>query len=321
MSAITKINVGGTNYDVGTAATTTTAGLMSASDKTKLDGITASADAVSFGQTLTTGTAIGTITINGTGTTLYAPTGSGGSGGSNVTECNDSFSYYDGMCSAWHTSGCSPYPAELAHKAGFAYSASTANEANYAGTASYANAAGNADTAMTAYNVSGNVAYAYSASSAAIARYASWAGPCYGDWSPGSSAILYCTSKATQYESSPDDATLSGKKTVCPLPPLGPFIVTVLVAFTGDLPSSDGAFMVVVSGSNLQITSTRVLHGCSDSDVGLSYTGFSIENSKLMIHPSITMACTCISATALTTTATLCGRLVNNIYCSGSSGS
>ena len=56
------------------AATQSAAGLMSAADKKKLDGVTDSADAVSFTQSLTTGTKVGTITINGTGTDLYAPT-------------------------------------------------------------------------------------------------------------------------------------------------------------------------------------------------------------------------------------------------------
>ena len=56
------------------AATTSAAGLMSAADKTKLDGITASADTVSFTRSLTSGTKIGTITINGTGTDLYCQT-------------------------------------------------------------------------------------------------------------------------------------------------------------------------------------------------------------------------------------------------------
>ena len=56
------------------AATTSAAGFMSASDKSKLDGITASADSVSFSRSLTSGTKVGTITINGTGTDLYAPT-------------------------------------------------------------------------------------------------------------------------------------------------------------------------------------------------------------------------------------------------------
>ena len=55
-------------------ATTSAAGLMSASDKSKLDGITDSADAVSFSQSLTGGTKVGTITINGTGTDLYCQT-------------------------------------------------------------------------------------------------------------------------------------------------------------------------------------------------------------------------------------------------------
>lgn len=43
-------------------------------EKNKLAGISESADAVSFTRSLTTGTKVGTITINGTGTDLYAPT-------------------------------------------------------------------------------------------------------------------------------------------------------------------------------------------------------------------------------------------------------
>lgn len=53
------------------AATTSAAGLMSAADKTKLDGIQVSADAVSFTRSLASGTQVGTITINGSSTTLY----------------------------------------------------------------------------------------------------------------------------------------------------------------------------------------------------------------------------------------------------------
>lgn len=55
-------------------ATTSANGLMSSSDKSKLNGITESADSVSFSGSLTSGTKIGTITINGTGTSIYAPT-------------------------------------------------------------------------------------------------------------------------------------------------------------------------------------------------------------------------------------------------------
>ncbi len=58
----------GTTYD---PATGTTAGLMSAADKAKLDGIAAQADNVTFARTLTSGTKIGTITINGTATDIY----------------------------------------------------------------------------------------------------------------------------------------------------------------------------------------------------------------------------------------------------------
>lgn len=56
------------------SASTSAAGLMSTADKTKLDAITESADAVSFTQSLTSGTKVGTININGTDTILYAPT-------------------------------------------------------------------------------------------------------------------------------------------------------------------------------------------------------------------------------------------------------
>ena len=56
------------------AATTSTAGLMSAADKGKLDGITESADSVVFTASLTSGTEVGTLTINGTETKLWAPT-------------------------------------------------------------------------------------------------------------------------------------------------------------------------------------------------------------------------------------------------------
>lgn len=55
------------------AATTSANGFMSSTDKAKLDGITESADSVSFTRSLTSGTKVGTITINGTGTDLYAP--------------------------------------------------------------------------------------------------------------------------------------------------------------------------------------------------------------------------------------------------------
>lgn len=55
-------------------ATTGANGLMSSSDKSKLDGIQAGADAVSFSRSLSSGTKIGTININGADTDIYAPT-------------------------------------------------------------------------------------------------------------------------------------------------------------------------------------------------------------------------------------------------------
>jgi hypothetical protein len=60
-----------TTYNV---ATTSANGLMSSSDKSKLDGIQTGADAVSFSRSLSSGTKIGTININGTNTDIYAPT-------------------------------------------------------------------------------------------------------------------------------------------------------------------------------------------------------------------------------------------------------
>lgn len=60
-----------TTYNV---ATTSANGLMSSSDKSKLNEIQASADAVSFSRSLSSGTKIGTININGTNTDIYAPT-------------------------------------------------------------------------------------------------------------------------------------------------------------------------------------------------------------------------------------------------------
>lgn len=60
-----------TTYNV---ATTSANGLMSSSDKSKLDRIQAGADAVSFSRSLSSGTKIGTININGVNTDIYAPT-------------------------------------------------------------------------------------------------------------------------------------------------------------------------------------------------------------------------------------------------------
>lgn len=60
-----------TTYNV---ATTSANGLMSSSDKSKLNEIQAGADAVSFSRSLPSGTKIGTININGTNTDIYAPT-------------------------------------------------------------------------------------------------------------------------------------------------------------------------------------------------------------------------------------------------------
>ena len=55
-------------------ATTSAAGLQSANDKEKLDSVATGATKVAFSQTLTSGTKVGTITINGQAIPLYAPT-------------------------------------------------------------------------------------------------------------------------------------------------------------------------------------------------------------------------------------------------------
>ena len=55
-------------------ATTDANGFMSKTDKEKLDNIHENATQVAFTQTMSSGTAIGTININGKATTLYAPT-------------------------------------------------------------------------------------------------------------------------------------------------------------------------------------------------------------------------------------------------------
>lgn len=60
-----------TTYNVATASAN---GLMSSRDKSKLDGIQAGAGAVSFSRSLSSGTKIGTININGVNTDIYAPT-------------------------------------------------------------------------------------------------------------------------------------------------------------------------------------------------------------------------------------------------------
>lgn len=70
---VTKVNVKTVTIP-SSEASSSTAGLMSAADKTKLDGITASADSVSFSASATRGNEVGTITINGSSTTMFSPT-------------------------------------------------------------------------------------------------------------------------------------------------------------------------------------------------------------------------------------------------------
>ena len=58
-------------------ATQTLSGLLTASDKTKLDSISANANNISFTPTVTSGTTIGIITIDGTDQNIYTPTYTG----------------------------------------------------------------------------------------------------------------------------------------------------------------------------------------------------------------------------------------------------
>ena len=61
-------------------ATTSASGLMSAADKTKLDGVQTGATAVSYTPTLTSGAECGKITINGTAYSIYSAAASGVTG-------------------------------------------------------------------------------------------------------------------------------------------------------------------------------------------------------------------------------------------------
>lgn len=69
----TTLNDFAKNYIKYNNASQQSDGYMSATDKAKLDGIATGADNVSVTRNLTSGTKVGTITINGTGTDLYAP--------------------------------------------------------------------------------------------------------------------------------------------------------------------------------------------------------------------------------------------------------
>lgn len=93
-----KITNAPTKLSTYSNATTSAAGLMSASDKSNLDtvvskvnNISSGANKVAWKQNVTSGTQIATITIDGTSTAVYAPaatagtTYSGSSAGSNAT--------------------------------------------------------------------------------------------------------------------------------------------------------------------------------------------------------------------------------------------
>ena len=67
------------------AASTSANGLMTSAMVSKLNGIQESADAVSFTRSLTSGTKIGTITINGAGTDIYCNNNTTYSAGTGIT--------------------------------------------------------------------------------------------------------------------------------------------------------------------------------------------------------------------------------------------
>lgn len=67
-------------------ATSSANGLMSSTDKSKLDGVQANATKVSVTQTLTSGTEIASISVNDTPVTLYAPTSSSGGSGATYSD-------------------------------------------------------------------------------------------------------------------------------------------------------------------------------------------------------------------------------------------
>lgn len=91
-----------TTYSVATAST---AGLLSATDKAKLDGITSSADSVSFTANLTSGTKVGTITINGADTDLYCQTNTDTKVSITATNPTASVVYYIPFSSSANSTG------------------------------------------------------------------------------------------------------------------------------------------------------------------------------------------------------------------------
>lgn len=101
-NAVTAVSISGDTltYTLGSSfslsnhthgvATTNAAGFMSAADKIKLNGIQNGATATSFNPILTSGTEIGSITINGTEQKLYAPS----TGSVNATLSSPQQTYY-----------------------------------------------------------------------------------------------------------------------------------------------------------------------------------------------------------------------------------
>lgn len=151
-----------TNTDTNTTysnATTSISGLMSATDKSKLDGITASADSVSFTRSLTAGTKVGTITINGTGTdiycekntdTTYTLSGLGGASATNFNSHSGNTTMHITAAerTAWNNKSNSD------HNHHFSGLTSTAHTHSYAGSSS----AGGAATSANKLNTNGGSA-------------------------------------------------------------------------------------------------------------------------------------------------------------------
>ena len=259
-----------------------------------------------------TTTAIGGVKI-GNGLTITADgllsaTATGGSGGSE--RCYDSFYYADENGNTFYhntSDSGAEIPVELAHKAGAAYYAYVASSAENAGYASQA------EMAMVAY-------------CASCAEYASWAGPCYGDWDTSTSNVTYSASKAVLYESNANQPNTSQK--ICPLPQIGPFIVDVMIAWVENGTAHTAKYLI--SGNNLYIDDIILLTPSSPfrnvSSCSSNYGNFTVSSSALYItrrYNDVSCVYNCVTSCweyictdvsyNITTTATLCGRLIGNV--------
>ena len=298
-------------------------------------------------------TGLATVATSGSYNDLLdKPSDSGGEAGSGsrITECNCNFMYFDGSYSCNHFSGSSPYPAELAHYAGYAYQA-----------ASVANMSLNSLLDVDVCNASEGQALVYDSSlgywqartlsstnlsgasegvTMCCDSFAYFDGYCsqyYYYGSPPYPAELthyagyantakqalqaghdFSPSEWNQYSSSGDVALFasyaSGSGSIstfalCPLPSLGPFIVSILLQWI-DSEGQNYSAAVVIHGANLVIGKITLLSG-SDNVTVISSNIFSISSSILQIVPA-----NIVNARYVTATAHPCGLTT---YSAGSS--